>query len=515
MRTRRLTALIVALVFAGGLTLRIWMACGQAGTLDSDMAVLGLMARNVQDGQFEVFHWGQFYGGAQETYLAALFGLIGGVHTHTLYITTIFLSACVAILIGLVANELYGKRTGWLSAGLFWLWPAPFVWWATKIGSNYWYALVVALGTCLVLLQLRKGNRTTPRLLLLGFLLGQCLWANPQSGYVLVPALIYCAAALLKLRMRLIYVAVAGVVSSLPWWVVFVMTKGMPLKPPGDELDAWPDGLLTTIKYTLPMVLSFRVPGSGDWVGGPAFGVIGCLVVIAGIAIAMIRAKDKPMFAFLAFLGSLLLFVTQQWSLFGVQPRYLLWFSPWLVILVAALLIKTPRKQFSTITFALACAAFLAGTAALSSINLAMLNNTDRILQLGPDKFVPKDDSDLIALLHENNSKYFYGDYWLAYRVTFETNGKLVGSPDYTPRWEPFEKAVAASGNPPHVFMAGSKMIDQFQTYCAEQQMTCEVKTKGDFALMNTSRLLTEQEVTSKFLKLKRLQPLQSRPYNF
>src|SRR3712207_7162559 len=37
------------------------------GQLDSDEAVVGLMARRFLDGDFEAFYWGQHYAGTQET----------------------------------------------------------------------------------------------------------------------------------------------------------------------------------------------------------------------------------------------------------------------------------------------------------------------------------------------------------------------------------------------------------------------------------------------------------------
>ncbi|HEX2295550.1 MAG TPA: hypothetical protein VHN37_09605, partial [Actinomycetota bacterium] len=58
-------AVIVGIVF------RAWMLRSPIGLLDSDEAVVGLMARHVLDGDFPVFFWGQPYGGPHEAVLAA------------------------------------------------------------------------------------------------------------------------------------------------------------------------------------------------------------------------------------------------------------------------------------------------------------------------------------------------------------------------------------------------------------------------------------------------------------
>src|SRR5205085_3756775 len=50
---------------AAGIALRVWLLRGPTGALDSDEAIVGLMARHiVHQHQFTTFYWGQHYGGS-------------------------------------------------------------------------------------------------------------------------------------------------------------------------------------------------------------------------------------------------------------------------------------------------------------------------------------------------------------------------------------------------------------------------------------------------------------------
>src|SRR4051812_10652439 len=70
--------LLVAAGVLAGLALRLWMLTGRPGVLDSDEAIVGLMARHFLDGDWTTFYWGQAYGGSQEAMLtAAVFAVTG------------------------------------------------------------------------------------------------------------------------------------------------------------------------------------------------------------------------------------------------------------------------------------------------------------------------------------------------------------------------------------------------------------------------------------------------------
>src|SRR5439155_3057877 len=75
-RLRPWSAVIAALV-AIGVGERVWVLRGRWGVVDSDEAVVGLMARAFRHGHWQAFYWGQHYAGSLEPALVALFGASG------------------------------------------------------------------------------------------------------------------------------------------------------------------------------------------------------------------------------------------------------------------------------------------------------------------------------------------------------------------------------------------------------------------------------------------------------
>ena len=48
---------------------------------------------------------------------------------------------------------------------------------------------------------------------------------------------------------------------------------------------------------------------------------------------------------------------------------------------------------------------------------------------------MPRHTGPLIDALEAHHVKHFDADYWIAYRVTFETDERIVGSPRSFKRW--------------------------------------------------------------------------------
>jgi len=80
-RLRRPGLLAVVAIAGAGLALRLVVLHSAMGVLDSDEAVVGLMATGFQHGHFRAMYWGQSYGGTIEQALAAVVFSIAGVST--------------------------------------------------------------------------------------------------------------------------------------------------------------------------------------------------------------------------------------------------------------------------------------------------------------------------------------------------------------------------------------------------------------------------------------------------
>src|SRR5947199_2161680 len=162
--------------------MRIWTARSRAGAIDSDVAVIGLMARHLRGGEVPVFHWGQAYAGSHEALLAGLVFLVTGPSAFVLKLVTIALSGGAAVLIWLLGLETVGRRAATAAALLFWVWPAGAVWWSVKPGSDYWGTLCLTLGAVVVLVWLGTGRlHRALWFAAAGVLAGMAWWGNPQS----------------------------------------------------------------------------------------------------------------------------------------------------------------------------------------------------------------------------------------------------------------------------------------------------------------------------------------------
>ena len=88
---------LVALTATAGVVLRVWAYRSAMAIPDSDEALVGLMVRHIDHGQFTTFYWGQAYGGPQEALLAVPGFLVFGRGWLALRIVPIALSALAAL----------------------------------------------------------------------------------------------------------------------------------------------------------------------------------------------------------------------------------------------------------------------------------------------------------------------------------------------------------------------------------------------------------------------------------
>jgi 4-amino-4-deoxy-L-arabinose transferase-like glycosyltransferase len=156
--------------------------------VDSDQAVLGLMAYHIQAGERPIFYYGQSYMGSLEAYLAAPLFSLFGANDWTLRLPTLAFSVGFVGALYWLGLTLYSR---WIAvlAGLFVaLGPAILMNWSTVAGSGY--IEVMVCGVLLFLLAVRYPDlRAMPvaTALAIGFLAGLGVWMQPMIGEYLVP----------------------------------------------------------------------------------------------------------------------------------------------------------------------------------------------------------------------------------------------------------------------------------------------------------------------------------------
>lgn len=191
-----------------------WIACGALMALaaafrayllhtvfahiDSDQAILGLMAYHIQAGNRPVFFYGQPYQGSLEAYLAALVFSLWGATEWTVRVPALAFSTAWVGALYWLSTILYGRRIAVL-AGLFVaLGPAILLDYGTVAGAGYIEAMLC--GTLLLLLAVRYPDlRIMPlaAALACGLLAGLGVWMQPMTGEYLVPVVVAFAVRLL------------------------------------------------------------------------------------------------------------------------------------------------------------------------------------------------------------------------------------------------------------------------------------------------------------------------------
>jgi hypothetical protein len=164
--------------------------------VDSDQAVLGIMAYHIQAGERPIFYYGQPYTGSLEAYAAAILFHLFGASDWTLRLPAL---ACSVAFVGAVYGlgaRLYGYRIAVLAALFLALGPAILINWSTAAGANW--SEVMLLGTALLWLAVCYPDLRvlpTPAALVLGLLAGLGVWIQPLSIEYLIPVAVAYAAA--------------------------------------------------------------------------------------------------------------------------------------------------------------------------------------------------------------------------------------------------------------------------------------------------------------------------------
>ena len=489
---------LLGAVAAFGLAARIWILAHPLGVLDSDEAVIGLMARRVLDAhRLPTFFWGQSYGGPHEAVLAAAVFAVVGASVVALKLVPMALSVLAALLTWRIGRVLLSDRAGRWAGVLFWAAPASFVWWSTK-ASVYWGSLVLALVVVLGLVRLGKRARDgawgparheLAEAGALGLATGLAFWANPQTLYLMVPAYLWYLPRLLP-RWRFTLVTGAGALAGAAPWIRYNLTHhwiSLHFPPQPDVAGGYLGRLRQFFQVALPMALGARVPYTRAWVLGAA-GIVATAVLFLAFVAGSLRLPAPARLLVLVAAVYPFLFAYSPFSWYVDHPRYLLFLAPVLALLLGQLAARRlPRGVLAGVA--------AAGVAvAACTFGLAVMNSSRGTEPYGPDVHVPSDLTPLTQLLARSQVRSAFADYWLAYRTTFETGGRTVVSPTYVVRDPTIDAEVRAAPIPDYLFVSSSKSLQVFTRLCGSLGVGLTLQRSGPFTLaVPAERVLPEQ----------------------
>jgi hypothetical protein len=406
---------LVLLGAVAGTALRVWVYRSSLGIPDSDEAVVGLMARHFAGGELATYFWGQAYGGSQEVLATVPLFWIAGSSWLTLRLVPIALSAVAAVVIWRVGRRTIGEPAAVVAGCVSWIWP-PFV--LYKLTHQWgFYASGTLYTGLLLLLTLRMVERPTKtRVGVFGLAVGLSLWQSTQLVPVVLPAIAWAIWKQPEWLRRIWIAALLAALGALPAIVWNAQHDWGSLSSPIEDTTTYQHRLRIFASPLLPMMLGLRTPFTQELLVPVA-----ALVVYAGLlalyAYGAYRARRRD--ASLLYIVAAcfpLLYALAPATLFSQEPKYLVVLSPVLVLLVAQLASTYWR------------AAALVGVAlVVSTTTLHRMETYFRTVPAQPP-VAPRELGPLISTLDRFELDRVYADFWLAYRLTFDTDERIIAA---------------------------------------------------------------------------------------
>ncbi|MBW3555927.1 MAG: glycosyltransferase family 39 protein [Actinobacteria bacterium] len=468
-----------------GVALRVWLLVLPTGSFDSDEAVPGLIARHaLYQRELSAFYWGQAYGGTLEPLLSVPAFAVFGPSIGAIKAVPLVLSAVSAVLVWRLGRRTVGERAGVLGAAAFFVWPANYLWLSTKERGFYWVCMVVGLALLLCTLRICDDPRRKRHWVLLGLLGGLGVWTSPQILFFAVPALVYLLARVGRDGWRLVLAVPGGVIGALPW-LAFNLRNGFASfhRPPFTYDLGYLGNTRVLFTRGLPVVLGLH---AGERWLDPAWLMKALFAVFALLAAAGLVRRPRPSHVWL-----LVLFCATYALLWGIYPvsgivgegRYLMFLLPAVVLLVA-----------SAARGAAAGTVLLAAMVGLSV--LGVLRIADATAPPAPDVAMPHHAGPLVEFLERQGMDRVYANYWIAYRLAFESGERIIATPaDASARYQPYVDALRQADAPAYAFPAKSQQVAQFEAGLAQLGVPYQRWQVGEFVVLRPERRVEWAEV--------------------
>lgn len=471
-----------------GVALRIWLLVLPTGAFDSDEAVPGLIARHaLYQRELSTFYWGQAYGGTLEPLLMVPAFALVGPRIGAVKAVPLILSAVSALLVWRLGRRTVGNRAGVLGAAAFFVWPANYVWLSTKERGFYWVCMVVGLALLLCALRLCDSPRATRQWLLFGLLGGLGVWTSPQILFFAVPAVVYLVARLGRESWRLVLAVPAGIVGGLPWLAFNLRNDFASFDRPPFTYDLGYVGN-TRLLFTRGLPVALGLHAGERWLD-PAWLMKALLVVLAVVAaVGLVRARSRTHVWLLVLVCATYALLWGIYPVSGVigEGRYVMFLLP-----AVALLLASAAREVVTGT------ALIAGVTALSV--LGVLRIAEATAPPAPDVAMPHHAGPLVEFLEQQGMDRVYANYWVAYRVAFESEERIIATPaDASARYQPYVDALRRADAPVYVFPAASQQVPQFEAGLAALGVPFQRFEVAEFVVLRPERRVEWAEVLAR-----------------
>ena len=445
-KTKDLIFLAAIIIIA--FIIRIDFLLASKVAIDADEAIVGLMAKHALEGaNMPVFYYGQHYMGSFEPWLVSLMFSVFGVSAVSLKIVPVLFSLLLVLAVYALGKEIGGRKVGLLSSLFIAIPPSALVIWSTKARGGFIELLFI--GTLALFFAVRWLKSESPSLvstIVIGALLGFGWWVNNQIIYFMAPIglmfLYHCFTRVEGSKLKNVFeYLISGLVGffggGIYYWLYNLKNDFVSLEmfASSDSVDILEhaEGLFST---AIPILLGAKRFWQTIDVFPWATFVTYILYLFVILYPFLFRSKSpvladienvrksprgkidtRGLYLLRIFLGFVcIIFVLSSFGWLFEAPRYLLPAYVGLFVLLAAGIVSISKKSklFATIL-----------SSAFLLINLASCYYGGRSIPGEPFVFkgqrVSKDHTELINWLEENNTKWVRTNYWIGYRLAFET----------------------------------------------------------------------------------------------
>ena len=430
----------LSLLLVGAALIRLDFLLATDFRIESDEAIVGLMAKRWLDGgSMPIFYYGQHYMGSFEPILVGLMFMLTGVSSVALKIVPYFCSLLLLPTLYYLTRQVSSRRAGLFAALLYAFSPAVMIIWSSKPRGGFIELLLVGTLSFIFFIKWWQHSQLK-HLVISALLLGFGWWVNNQIIYYLLPITWYLLTYLISARHNsfrkrcadLLVALASFFAGSFLYWLYNFNENFASLamfSQSADKTDLWSnfEGL---ISVAMPVILgSIRPWQSESWL--PSLNIIVFAILIT-LAITWLVARIDSLRKLLTFradrncLQELLamhafcvpmIFAFSSFGSFSAEPRYLLPLYTSLIPLYAIVLDRffVKRRLFARVLLAL-----------ILLINLGSCYFMGRATPGEPFVYsyqrASKDHSELLAWLKSKNYQAVKTNYWIGYRLAFESN---------------------------------------------------------------------------------------------
>jgi Dolichyl-phosphate-mannose-protein mannosyltransferase len=445
----------------GGIVLRLVSYRSTLGLEDSDESFVGLMVRHALHGHLTGFLWGHAYGGIGEVLLGVPVFWLAGPSLPALRSVSLAIDVATVVVVWRVGKRTIGEPAATYAAALYWIWPA----WTIYESIHEWgfYASDAFFSALLALLALRaKEQPTLRRVGIFGLVAGVAFYQTFQILPVVITVSVWLAWRQRGALRHAWIAAVLAIVGAMPaiLWNLDHNRASLHLNPGADL--GYTTRLRVLFSPVIPEDLGLRFSGSEAEVLPFAAGTVLYVILAALFLYGAYRSRRRDIALLYLTIGAFpFLAALSAKANVPDEPRYLMAIAPMLALVVGQLATTTRRA-----------AAILALAVVVSAVGL---HGFDRSKIARANVGIPTSPRSIAPLVSELDRLHvdrLFTNYWLAYRLDFDTKERIIGvengfnrlvvrNGDVFPThyakatWPAYEKTVMAAPRHGFVFFDG------------------------------------------------------------